>query len=393
MARKAAIETPAGLTLTIERADLLKALGAAKGIAEANKIQPILSHTRLSAAIGGGLVMTVSDGDREATVTAPAEVVGAGACTVEFETLSDIARGVRPDSRITLRHDPDKASTTITSGRSRFVSPGFDVETYPQLEPPGSGYGHRIELAGSILAEMIGKTQFAISTEETRFYLGGIFCHAVEVDGGPRLRLVATDGHRLARYETKRAAGVALDMPGIILPRKTVTVLRQVADAAGDANVALEVAPTRVRIEASNLVIVSKLIDGKFPDYQRVIPENNERPMTAPTAEFAQACERVSRMALEKGRCVKLSLNPGRVTISLRNNDGGEASDEVDVTFDGLPLDIGFNGKYLAEMIGLIGGDTITLKFGIGPDAPVLMFPREGDEVLSVLMPMRLMQQ
>jgi DNA polymerase-3 subunit beta len=236
------------------------------------------------------------------------------------------------------------------------------------------------------LKRLIEKTQFAISTEETRYYLNGIYLHAMESGGHPVLRAVATDGHRLARVETPAPAGSA-GMPGVIIPRKAVAEIIKLIDDAGE-EVELELSTTKIRLSLGQVVLTSKLIDGTFPDYQRVIPGGNDKQLVVEKGDFAAAVDRVSTISSERGRAVKLSLSDGRLTLSVTNPDSGSAVEELEVDYDAAALDIGFNARYLLDIAQQLDGDTALFKLA-DPGSPTLIQDREGATALYVLMPMR----
>jgi len=233
---------------------------------------------------------------------------------------------------------------------------------------------------------LIDRTQFAISTEETRYYLNGIFLHTIESAGALKLRAVATDGHRLARADVEAPSG-SEGMPGIIIPRKTVGELQKLVDNP-ELIVTVEVSDAKIRLTIGEIVMTSKLIDGTFPDYQRVIPQANDKEMRVDCQSFAQAVDRVSTISSERGRAVKLALNEGHLTLTVNNPDSGSATEEVAVGYDNDPMEIGFNAKYLLDITAqLSGDDAIFLLADAG--SPTLVRDTAGDDALYVLMPMR----
>jgi DNA polymerase-3 subunit beta len=247
------------------------------------------------------------------------------------------------------------------------------------------------------LKRLIEKTQFAISTEETRYYLNGIYLHTIEVEGETKLRAVATDGHRLARIEMPAPEGSA-GMPGLIVPRKAVAEIQKLVDDGG-AEVKVELSTAKIRLtfdggeggeaaSSGGVVLTSKLIDGTFPDYQRVIPTGNDKLLTVERGEFAKAVDRVSTISSERGRAVKLALSEGRLTLSVNNPDSGNAVEELDVSYDAAPLDVGFNARYLLDITGQLDGDTAVFKLA-DPGSPTVIQDRDGAPTLYVLMPMR----
>jgi DNA polymerase-3 subunit beta len=233
---------------------------------------------------------------------------------------------------------------------------------------------------------LIDRTQFAISTEETRYYLNGIFVHTIESDGKLKLRAVATDGHRLARADVEAPSG-SEGLPGIIIPRKTVGELQKLVDNP-EAMVTVEVSDAKIRLSIGSIVMTSKLIDGTFPDYQRVIPTGNDKEMRVDCTSFAQAVDRVSTISSERGRAVKLALSDGQLLLTVNNPDSGSATEEVAVGYDTDAMEIGFNAKYLLDITAQLSGDqAIFLLADAG--SPTLIRDTAGDDALYVLMPMR----
>jgi DNA polymerase-3 subunit beta len=245
---------------------------------------------------------------------------------------------------------------------------------------------HAFTLSVKDLKRLIEKTRFAISTEETRYYLNGIYLHASESDGKPTLRAVATDGHRLAQVELPLPDG-AKDMPGAIVPRKTVSELVRLAED-GNGDVRIELSPSKIRVSAGRVVLTSKLIDGTFPDYERVIPQGNDKCLEVDNEAFAQAVDRVSTLSSDKGRAVKLTLSEGRLVLSVNNPDSGSATEELSVEYDFDPLEIGFNARYLLDIADQL--ESGTAEFSLAdPGSPTMVRDGKDLSALYVLMPMR----
>ncbi len=236
------------------------------------------------------------------------------------------------------------------------------------------------------MKKLIDKTQFAISNEETRYYLNGIYLHAVDSEGHAMLRAVATDGHRLARVEIAAPSGSA-GMPGVIIPRKAVNEVQKLIEDLGK-EVTIEISPTKARFSFDDVVLITKLIDGTFPDYMRVIPSGNDKYLTVERAPFQAAVDRVSTISSERGRAVKLAMADGKLTLSVNNPDSGSAVEELEVGYDAPPLDIGFNARYLLDITSQLDGDTALFKLA-DPGSPTLVLDRDGAPALYVLMPMR----
>jgi DNA polymerase-3 subunit beta len=245
---------------------------------------------------------------------------------------------------------------------------------------------HKFGLKAADLKRLIDKTQFAISTEETRYYLNGIYLHTAGTNKSPTLRAVATDGHRLAQVELPLPDG-ASGMAGIIIPRKTVGEVQRLIED-NEAEITLELSPGKIRFTFGDVVLTSKLIDGTFPDYGRVIPTGNDKELVVDKKEFEQAVDRVSTVSSERGRAVKLSLSTGKLMLSVTNPDSGSATEEVEVEYTADPLDIGFNSRYLLDIAGQIEGEAAVLMLA-DPGSPTLIQDRDSKNALYVLMPMR----
>ncbi len=278
----------------------------------------------------------------------------------------------------------DRASLTIRAGRSR-----FSLQTLPESDFPDLAAGemtHKFSVPAKDLKRLIDKTQFAISTEETRYYLNGIYLHVAASGKASKLRAVATDGHRLAQVELDAPKG-AEGMPGIIVPRKTVGEVQRLIEDL-DAEIAIELSQSKIRFSIGDVVLTSKLIDGTFPDYGRVIPAGNDKTLIVNKPDFEAAVDRVSTVSSERGRAVKLALSAGKLILTVTNPDSGSATEELEVEYDAEALDIGFNSRYLLDIAAQIEGDVAVLKLA-DPGSPTLIQDKDTAGALYVLMPMR----
>jgi DNA polymerase-3 subunit beta len=371
------------MKVTVERAQLLKSLGHVHRVVERRNTIPILANVLIRAE-RAKLGLKATDLDLEVNETIAAEVSPAGSATVPAHMIYDIVRKLPEGAQVVLEATGDRAVMTIRAGRSRFT-----LQTLPESDFPDLNAGdmtHSFSIPAADLKRMIDKTQFAISTEETRYYLNGIYLHAAASGKTEMLRAVATDGHRLAQYEIALPKG-AKGMPGVIVPRKTVGEVRRLIDD-NDGEVAIELSQSKIRFSLGDVVLTSKLIDGTFPDYQRVIPAGNDKELKVDKKEFEAAVDRVSTVASERGRAVKLALSGGKLTLSVTNPDSGSATEEIEVDYDSDALDIGFNSRYLLDIAGQIEGETALLKLA-DPGSPTLIQDKDAKGALYVLMPMR----
>ncbi|WP_158810087.1 DNA polymerase III subunit beta [Beijerinckia sp. L45] len=371
------------MKVTLERAVLLKSLGHVHRVVERRNTIPILSNVLLRAE-GQSLMLKATDLDLEVTEIVAADVGQAGGTTLPAHILYDIVRKFPDGSQVSLETTGESGQLVLRSGRSR-----FNLQSLPETDFPDLAAGemtHSFEVGAADLKRLIDKTQFAISNEETRYYLNGIFMHTIDAEGHLMLRAVATDGHRLARVEVAAPEGSA-GMPGIIVPRKTVAEVQKLIDGASET-VKVEVSTAKIRFTFGDVVLTSKLIDGTFPDYLRVIPSGNDKRLVVDRVPFAAAVDRVSTISSERGRAVKLAVADGKLTLSVTNPDSGSAVEELEVDYDSAPIDIGFNARYLLDITAQIDSDTALFKLA-DPGSPTLVLDRDGASALYVLMPMR----
>jgi DNA polymerase-3 subunit beta len=371
------------MKVTVERAEILKSLSHVHRVVERRNTIPILANVLIRAE-RSKLALKATDLDLEIVETIAAEVSPGGVTSVPAHMFYEIVRKLPEGAQVVLESSGDRAIMSIRAGRSRFT-----LQTLPESDFPDLAAGdmtHKFTIAAADLKRMIDKTQFAISTEETRYYLNGIYLHTIGSGKKVTLRAVATDGHRLAQVDLAAPTG-AEGMPGIIVPRKTVSeVQRLIEDNNGE--VLVELSQSKIRFTIGGVVLTSKLIDGTFPDYGRVIPAGNDKLLEVDKREFEQAVDRVSTVSSERGRAVKLALSAGKLILSVTNPDSGSATEEIEVSYEADPIDIGFNSRYLLDIAAQIEGDTAVLKLA-DPGSPTLLEGKDGKGALYVLMPMR----
>jgi DNA polymerase-3 subunit beta len=332
----------------------------------------------------GSLALKATDLDLEVIESIAAEVSPAGATTVPAHMFYEIVRKLPEGSQVVLESASDRAVLAIRAGRSRFT-----LQTLPESDFPDLAAGdmtHKFTVSAADLKRLIDKTQFAISTEETRYYLNGIYLHIAGSGKAQTLRAVATDGHRLAQTDLAMPTGAA-GMPGIIVPRKTVIEVQRLIEDS-EAEIGIELSSAKIRFSIGDVVLTSKLIDGTFPDYQRVIPSGNDKELTVDKKDFEAAVDRVSTVSSERGRAVKLSLSGGKLILSVTNPDSGSATEELEVEYGADPLDIGFNSRYLLDIAAQLDGEVAVLKLA-DPGSPTLIQDKDAKGALYVLMPMR----
>ncbi|MAU98079.1 MAG: DNA polymerase III subunit beta [Fulvimarina sp.] len=373
------------MRIIIERSNLLKSLSHVHRVVERRTTIPILSNV-LVRTEDGGMRLKATDLDIEITESVAAMGEEAGATTVPAHLLYDIVRKLPEGSEVKLATNGEGTQMTVSSGRSNFRLQCLPEADFPDIT--AGSLSHSFQLKASDLLRLIERTQFAISTEETRYYLNGIYLHTVEAEGDLSLRAVATDGHRLARAEVKAPSG-SEGMPGIIVPRKTVgEVQKLLGDCGDDDTVAVELSDAKIRFTIGAVVMTSKLIDGTFPDYQRVIPQNNDKALTLDRQTFSNAVDRVSTISSERGRAVKLSLAPDQLTLTVNSPDSGTATEELAVEYGSDDIEIGFNARYLLDITSQLSGESAVFMLA-DPGSPTLIRDGGDETTLYVLMPMR----
>ena len=371
------------MKLSIERSDLLKAVSQAQSVVERRNTIPILANVLIEAE-GSQVSFRATDLDIEVVDRTDAMVERAGSTTVSAVTLHEIVRKLPDGAQVTLSDDGTAGRLVVEAGRSNFSLATLPKEDFPIMT--SSEYDANFSASAAVLRRLFDKSKFAISTEETRYYLNGVYMHIADADGGKVLRCVATDGHRLARIDSDLPAN-AESMPGVIVPRKTVGELRKLLDD-DDAQIAVSVSETKVRFATPGVTLTSKVIDGTFPDYTRVIPSSNTRRMEVDAADFAKAVDRVATVSSERSRAVKMALDEDRLILSVNAPDSGAAEEELAVAYGDEKLEIGFNAKYLLEIASQVDRENAVFLFNNSGD-PTMM--REGNDASAVyvVMPMR----
>jgi len=372
------------MRIVVDRTHLLKSLGRVHRVVERRNTIPILANVLIEAH-EDNLRLKATDLDVEAIETSHANIEQPGAVTVPAHLLYEIVRTLSDGAEVALTLKDETNTLIVTSGRSNFRLAGLPEKDFPQLS--AGNFTHKFEIKSQDLKRLIDGSQFAISTEETRYYLNGIYFHVITQEEEIKLRAVATDGHRLALIETQAPVG-SETMPGIILPRKGVAELQRLVSEESDTVVTIELSNAKIRFSLGSVVLTSKVIDGTFPEYQRVIPTENNKKLVVDRAAFSASVDRVATISSERSRAVKLALSNGQIVISVHNPDSGSAEDELAADYHDDALEIGFNARYLLDITGQLTSSEAVFMFA-DAGSPTLVRDGEQSDALYVLMPMR----
>ncbi len=370
------------MKLSIERAALLRSLNHVQSVVERRNTIPILSNVLIRAE-NNVLSLSSTDMDLEINESVAANISEAGATTAPAHTLHDIVRKLPDGSDVEIELNPDGTQMTVRSGRSRFKLSCLPVADFPEISTGDLPYGFSIPAAD--LRALIDRTKFAMSTEETRYYLNGIYVHEADNDGVKVLRSVSTDGHRLARFEMPLPEDAA-GMPGVIIPRKTVGEIRKLIEDAADV-IQITLSENKIRFSFDHIIMTSKLIDGTFPDYQRVIPQENDKIVEIDPKAFTKAIDRVSTISDGKSRALKITLSGKQMILSASSPESGSATEEMEVNGDS-DIEIGFNAKYLLDITSQIEGEGCRLTLADSA-SPTIIQDNSDPSALYVLMPLR----
>lgn len=370
-------------TVAVPRADLLHAVGAAVGVVERRNTIPILSNVALRGD-AGGVTVTATDLDMQHSVRVAVADASALNSTLPAAALYNLLRAVPEGADVALT--PGDGRMALRAARGRYMLPTLPIEDFPVMAEAKDAVQFTVS-AATVIAAM-HRVRAAISTEETRYYLNGIFMHRV----GDTIAFAATDGHRLGRVTIPAPEG-SDGMADVIIPRKMVAhLLSALGDGKGVGDVTLTVSASRIgaawRDAGAEHATMSKVIDGTFPDYTRVIPADNPHCLTVDPETLSPAVKRAAMFNHDKAQVVVIDLSPDAVRICYTSPDGGAAEEDVPATYSGEPMRVGLNAKYLTEMLSMAGGDAVTAHFA-DPTAPV-RFAADGDaDFTGVLMPMR----
>lgn len=370
------------MKLSIDRSALLRALNHVQSVVERRNTIPILSNVLMKAE-DGVLALSATDMDLEVNESVAANVTMAGATTAPAGTFHEIVRKLPDDAEVELELNAEGTQITVRSGRSQFKLSCLPVADFPEISTGELPSG--FSLPASDLRALIDRTKFAMSTEETRYYLNGIYVHEADNDGVKVLRAVSTDGHRLARFEMPLPEGAA-GMPAVIIPRKAIGEIRKLIEDAADL-IQISLSENKIRFAFDHIVLTSKLIDGTFPDYQRVIPQGNDKIVEIDPKVFSRAIDRVSTISDGKSHALKITLDGKLMTLSASSPEAGSATEELEVNGD-ANMEIGFNAKYLLDITSQIEGDGCRLTLADSA-SPTIIQDNSDPSSLYVLMPLR----
>ena len=366
------------MQFTVQRRDMLSALQTVIGVVERRQTMPILSNVLIQGE-NNQLTLTATDLELELVTHCPAVIEAPGSVAVPARKLLDICRGLPDDSEIQCRQEGNQ--TKIQSNRSRFTLAVLSADDWPHLDEVESG--QTISIPENTLKGLLDRTHFAMAQQDVRYYLNGLLL-SLRSD---RVRCVATDGHRLALSDANIDVDVDEAIQAII-PRKGVTELVRLLGNS-DAEIRLMLSNKHLRLELPGLSFTTKLIDGRFPDYERVIPAEPEQEMTAHRDTIRQALSRTAILSNEKFGGVRLTLGEHTLKLQAQNVEREEAEDEIEVSYDGQPLEIGFNVTYLLDALGAMDGEEFLLALS-GADSSGLLQAVGDESSRYVVMPMRL---
>ena len=371
----------------INSTDLLKALSHIHGIVEVRHTLPILSNIILEAK-DDKLILSSTNLDIYCSDKIKAEVLQSGEVSVSAVTFFEIIKRLPSGSEVLMIMEEGENEIRLTCGRSKFNLSTLKSDDFPIISD--SDLSTNFVLSADELIRIIDKTKFAVSNEETRYYLNGIFLHKAERNSIQFLRAVATDGHRLAQYDIPLPQG-AEDITGIIIPKKTIYELRKVLDDAnGDVSVSLN--ENKIKFSFNDLKVVSKVIDGTFPDYTKVIPQKNDKNFKTNNSDLKNAIDRVSAVAANeesKSKAIKFCIENNSLSLSVESQSKGSANEMIDVNYSGDKVDIGFNSKYIIDICNEVDGDEISISLS-DSISPAIILDKTDENLFFVLMPMRI---
>ena len=364
------------MKITVDKTELIKVLQRVQGIVEKRNTLPILSNVLIEGA-NGGITIMATDLEIFIKDICPADVDEKGAITVNARKLFEIVRSL-PEERVDINIAEDKMG--IVSGKVKYNIMGIPAKEFPAFPSVPEDSLARIDQ--KLLSDMIDKTAFAVSTDETRYNINGFFLQKED----SRIRMVTTDGHRLALIE-KDYDSIPVDTEGVILPRKGVVELRKLFEEEG--SFFFGISEKNATVKKDTTIMNIRLIEGEFPDYKQVIPKENDKRVVADRTELLEALKRVSILASDRIKGVKFSFSTGRLVLSSSNPDIGDVVDELDVEYQGQELEVAFNARYFIDVFSVMEEDRVVMEFKDSV-SPGVVKPEGSEDYLYIVMPMRL---
>jgi DNA polymerase-3 subunit beta len=370
------------MKFTVDKNILFKSLSHVQSIVEKKNTLPILSNILLEVK-DNSLVLSATDMDISITEKLNCNVIEIGSTTVSAQTLYDIIRKLPDSCEIEIISNDGKIMT-LRAGKSKFSLGCLSKEDFPLIEI--DNLENEINIDSDMLLTLIDKTRFAISNEETRYFLNGIYFHKKEHNEKNILSIVATDGHRLAKFDYEFKDNLN-ELPGVIIPKKTINELfKLLGDYEGSVRINLN--SNKIVFFIGETILISKLIDGNFPDYKRVIPTDNNNILKINRHSLSLAVDRVSTIINDKSPIIKFKLLKNLMNMSSANNENGTATEDIVTDYKGDEIEIGFNSKYILEMINNLEDQDILLNFK-DSSSPVTAVEDSKPGLIYVLMPMR----
>ncbi|MFT6077300.1 MAG: DNA polymerase-3 subunit beta [Myxococcota bacterium] len=363
----------------ISKSAIARALSIVNGAVEKRNTIPVLLNVKIEAK-NGRLNLTATDMDIVIISSAEALIELDGNTTVPAQLFYDIIKKIPDNTDINIELI-DGLTIKISYGRSKFSLPCLDPAEFPILSEGEMTVDFTIK--SSEIIKIIDKTRFAIPSDETRYYLNGLFLHGALNGDKIELRGIATDGHRLA-LASSTASSLTAEVDGVIIPKKTINEIRKISE--GNEEVSIAFSKAKIRITSGNSTIISKLIDGEFPEYDRVIPKNNDQIVNVDRKLIFDAVDRVSTIATDKNKSIKVIIENDKISLQIKGTDNVNASEEIEVGFNGETIETGFNSRYFLEIIGQINKENISIFFKDG-SSPALI--KIDNDCLYVIMPIR----
>lgn len=370
-------------SIAVERAPLLRSLSFLQNVVEKRNAIPILANIKVKAE-GSNLELTATDLEMAVTDHIDITVNQPGEITIPAQTFYDVVRKLPDGSQIDLTTDASNGTLIIRSGQSHFVLPFLAADDFPVMKK--DDFSHHFSLNASELESLIDKTRFSISTEETRYYLNGVYIHTLQTEQGNVFRAVSTDGHRLSQFEISAPEGTD-SIPGVIIPKKAIFELKKIVENS-DQEVQIDLSKTAVQFSLGKTTLTSRLIDGSFPDYSRVVPANNQNELDVNVKDFQAAIDRVATIASDKTNAIRLVIEPNKIKLSASSQEYGTGDDEIEVSYQGEPTEIAFNARYLLDVANILEGDSMHIIFADG-NAPIIIKDLTDQSAFYVVMPMR----